>query len=228
MNIDTDTQYAFTRPIAAHMFTNYDGVLKVDGEVGNKKAYDPRTYIKAAEAGMAERVAEACEDLSERRDRAWASDRGGRAAVAGRTAMARRMSLARQPARPRAHPAARRPGRRRAGRGRRPGEGRRRPPDVQRGWATLAEAALADGAPVTAYAYARTGYHRGLDQLRRAAGRAPGPCPGRTSPTRVPARAGRAAPGAPRAIGELDEAERYVRRSWPTPIRPPPPRSGWA
>ena len=51
MNIDTDTQYAFTRPIAAHMFTNYDGVLKVDGEVGNKKAYDPRTYMKVAEAG---------------------------------------------------------------------------------------------------------------------------------------------------------------------------------
>src|ERR687889_665613 len=63
MNIDTDTQYAFTRPIAAHMFTNYDGVLKVDGEVGSKKAYDPRAWGKAAEAGMAKRVVEACEDL---------------------------------------------------------------------------------------------------------------------------------------------------------------------
>jgi fructose-bisphosphate aldolase class II len=63
MNVDTDTQYAFTRPAAAHMFTNYDGVLKVDGEVGNKKAYDPRAWGKAAEAGMAERVAEACESL---------------------------------------------------------------------------------------------------------------------------------------------------------------------
>jgi fructose-bisphosphate aldolase class II len=63
MNIDTDTQYAFTRPTASHMFTNYDGVLKVDGEVGNKKAYDPRTWGKLAEAGMAERVALACEDL---------------------------------------------------------------------------------------------------------------------------------------------------------------------
>ena len=51
MNVDTDTQYAFTRPIAAHMFTNYDGVLKVDGEVGVKKTYDPRTYMKIAEAG---------------------------------------------------------------------------------------------------------------------------------------------------------------------------------
>ena len=56
MNVDTDTQYAFTRPIAGHMFTNYDGVLKVDGEVGNKKAYDPRSYLKAAETGMAARV----------------------------------------------------------------------------------------------------------------------------------------------------------------------------
>ena len=63
MNVDTDTQYAFTRPIAGHMFANYDGVLKIDGEVGNKKTYDPRSYLKAAEAGMAARVVEACEDL---------------------------------------------------------------------------------------------------------------------------------------------------------------------
>jgi len=63
MNVDTDTQYAFTRPIVDHMFTNYSGVLKVDGEVGNKKQYDPRSYGKAAEAGMAARVVEACEDL---------------------------------------------------------------------------------------------------------------------------------------------------------------------
>jgi fructose-bisphosphate aldolase, class II len=63
MNVDTDTQYAFTRPVAGHMFTNYDGVLKVDGEVGNKKAYDPRSYLKKAEASMSERVVEACNDL---------------------------------------------------------------------------------------------------------------------------------------------------------------------
>jgi fructose-bisphosphate aldolase class II len=63
MNIDTDTQYAFTRPAAGHMFSNYDGVLKVDGEVGSKKAYDPRAWGKIAEAGMAKRVVEACEDL---------------------------------------------------------------------------------------------------------------------------------------------------------------------
>jgi fructose-bisphosphate aldolase class II len=63
MNIDTDTQYTFTRPIADHMFKNYDGVLKVDGEVGNKKQYDPRSYGKAAEAGMGARVTEACEHL---------------------------------------------------------------------------------------------------------------------------------------------------------------------
>jgi fructose-bisphosphate aldolase, class II len=63
MNIDTDTQYAFTRPIAGHMFTNYDGVLKVDGEVGNKKAYDPRSYMKVAETAMGARVTHACENL---------------------------------------------------------------------------------------------------------------------------------------------------------------------
>ncbi len=63
MNIDTDTQYAFTRPIVGHMFTNYDGVLKVDGEVGNKKAYDPRAYGKLAEESMAARIVEACNDL---------------------------------------------------------------------------------------------------------------------------------------------------------------------
>ena len=63
MNIDTDTQYAFTRPVVDHVMKNYDGVLKVDGEVGNKKAYDPRAWGKAAEAGMAARVAHACEDL---------------------------------------------------------------------------------------------------------------------------------------------------------------------
>ncbi|MGH3787517.1 MAG: class II fructose-bisphosphate aldolase [Pseudonocardiaceae bacterium] len=63
MNVDTDTQYAFTRPIAAHMFTNYNGVLKIDGDVGNKKVYDPRSYLKMAEQSMADRVTRACEDL---------------------------------------------------------------------------------------------------------------------------------------------------------------------
>jgi fructose-bisphosphate aldolase class II len=63
MNVDTDTQYAFTRPIADHFFKNYDGVLKIDGEVGNKKTYDPRAYLKAGEKAMAKRVKEACDDL---------------------------------------------------------------------------------------------------------------------------------------------------------------------
>ena len=63
MNIDTDTQYAFTRPVAGFMFENYDGVLKIDGEVGNKKMYDPRTWGKAAEGNMSARVVEACEAL---------------------------------------------------------------------------------------------------------------------------------------------------------------------
>jgi fructose-bisphosphate aldolase class II len=63
MNIDTDTQYAYSRPVADHFFKNYDGVLKVDGEVGNKKAYDPRAWGKQAEAGMAARIAEAATEL---------------------------------------------------------------------------------------------------------------------------------------------------------------------
>jgi fructose-bisphosphate aldolase class II len=63
MNIDTDLQYAFTRPIAAHMFQNFDGVLKVDGDVGNKKHYDPRAWGKIGEAGMSTRVVEAATEL---------------------------------------------------------------------------------------------------------------------------------------------------------------------
>ncbi len=63
MNVDTDTQYAFTRPVAGFMFTNYDGVLKIDGEVGRKKDYDPRAWGKAGEEGMSTRVVEACRDL---------------------------------------------------------------------------------------------------------------------------------------------------------------------
>src|SRR4029078_5799335 len=63
MNVDTDTQYAFTRLVAGDMFSNYDGLLKSDGEVGNKNTYDPRSYLKKAEASMTERVIEACRDL---------------------------------------------------------------------------------------------------------------------------------------------------------------------
>jgi fructose-bisphosphate aldolase class II len=63
MNIDTDTQYAFTRPIVDHMMKNYSGVLKIDGEVGDKKAYDPRGYLKKGEQGLCERMKVACEDL---------------------------------------------------------------------------------------------------------------------------------------------------------------------
>lgn len=60
MNVDTDNQYNFTRPIADHMLSNYEGVLKVDGEVGNKKVYDPRSYLKKAEVAMAAGVTDAC------------------------------------------------------------------------------------------------------------------------------------------------------------------------
>ena len=63
MNIDTDTQYAFTRPVVEHMFHNYDQVLKVEGEVGNKKLYDPRAWLKKGRASMAARISQACDDL---------------------------------------------------------------------------------------------------------------------------------------------------------------------
>ncbi|MFZ9089713.1 MAG: class II fructose-bisphosphate aldolase [Planctomycetaceae bacterium] len=63
MNIDTDTQYAFTRPVADFMLKNYDEVLMVDGEIGNKKKYDPRTYLKLAETGVATRLQRACDEL---------------------------------------------------------------------------------------------------------------------------------------------------------------------
>jgi fructose-bisphosphate aldolase class II len=63
MNIDTDTQYAFTRPIVTHMCQNIEGVLKVDGEVGDKKNYDPRSYLKKGELSLCERMKEACNDL---------------------------------------------------------------------------------------------------------------------------------------------------------------------
>lgn len=63
MNVDTDTQYAFTRPVATHIISNFEGVLKIDGEIGSKKHYDPRSYLKAGEEGMAARVAKACDDL---------------------------------------------------------------------------------------------------------------------------------------------------------------------
>jgi fructose-bisphosphate aldolase, class II len=63
MNIDTDTQYAFTRPVADFMFKNYAGVMKIDGEIGDKKSYDPRAYLKLGEAGVATRLGMACDDL---------------------------------------------------------------------------------------------------------------------------------------------------------------------
>jgi fructose-bisphosphate aldolase class II len=61
INIDSDIQYALTRAIADHVLVNYSGVLKIDGGVGEKKAYDPRAWGKRAETAMARRVTEACE-----------------------------------------------------------------------------------------------------------------------------------------------------------------------
>jgi fructose-bisphosphate aldolase class II len=63
MNIDTDTQYAFSRPIVTHMCENIEGMLKIDGEVGNKKCYDPRSYLKKAEQSLCDRMKQACDEL---------------------------------------------------------------------------------------------------------------------------------------------------------------------
>jgi len=63
MNIDTDTQYAYTRPVVDHMLTHYNQVLKIEGEVGNKNFYDPRVWCKKAETAMSERIEQACDDL---------------------------------------------------------------------------------------------------------------------------------------------------------------------
>lgn len=63
MNVDTDAQYHFTRAIADHMLVNYAGVMRIDGEMGDKKIYDPRAYLKKARASMAARVVQACKDL---------------------------------------------------------------------------------------------------------------------------------------------------------------------
>jgi fructose-bisphosphate aldolase class II len=63
MNIDTDTQYAFSRSVADTVLKNYDGFLKVDGEMGNKKIYDPRAWGKLAETAMAKRVIAATHQL---------------------------------------------------------------------------------------------------------------------------------------------------------------------
>ena len=63
MNVDTDTQYAYTRPIVDHIMKNYDQVLKVEQEVGNKKHYDPRAWMKKAEESMTNRIYQAISDL---------------------------------------------------------------------------------------------------------------------------------------------------------------------
>lgn len=63
MNIDTDTQYAFSKPIFLHMSKNIEGMLRIDGEVGNKKVYDPRAYLKLGEEGICKRLQIAASDL---------------------------------------------------------------------------------------------------------------------------------------------------------------------
>ena len=63
MNLDSDAQYAYTRAVADHMFVNYAGVVRADCGIGDKRAYDPRTWGRSAEQAMAARVVEACHQL---------------------------------------------------------------------------------------------------------------------------------------------------------------------
>jgi fructose-bisphosphate aldolase class II len=72
MNVDTDMQYAFTRAIAGHVLDHWQGVLQVDGQLADKRAFDPRAWGRAAEAGMAARVARACEDVGSAGRSLWA------------------------------------------------------------------------------------------------------------------------------------------------------------
>ena len=81
-------------------------------------------------------------------------------------------------------------------------------PDFSAGWAALAEQALAAGEPVAAYAYARTGYHRGLDQLRRAGWKGHGPVPWTHAPNQGFLRALAALAKSAQALGETEEYDR--------------------
>ena len=100
MNVDTDMQYAFTRPVAAHMFEHYEGVMRVDGGLGDKKAFDPRAWGRLGEASMAARVGQACSELgsagrslqgNRRRDPArWASISAGRRSRSSSSTTSRR------------------------------------------------------------------------------------------------------------------------------------------
>ena len=118
------------------------------------------------------------------------------------------MTLARQPARPRAHAPARRPRRRGARGGAEPAEVAAAHPTSSIAWAVLAERALAEGSTIAGYAYARTGYHRGLDQLRRSGWKGFGPVPWAHEPNQGFLRALARCNAPPAAIGETDEADR--------------------
>ena len=201
MNVDTDTQYAFTRPVADHMFKNYDGVLKIDGEVGSKKVYDPRSWGKAGEAGMAARVTHACEDL-------LSAGHSSATRLSQGTRMERQNLLGEPPATyllPNEEADAA------LAAGEAPEKVAARFPDYSAAWAALAERAYAQGNAVTAYAYARTGYHRGLDQLRRAGWKGHGPVPWEHEPNRGFLRSLHLLGTSAAAIGEDDEAERCAQ-----------------
>ena len=187
MNVDTDTQYAFTRPVAGHMFTNYDGVLKVDGDVGNKKAYDPRSWGKAGRGGhgrpRGRTPARTCSPPARAHLTVTGSANHGHPTTApnhGRPWNAK--TCWRGPPAPTHLPTD--PATELLSSGTDPAEVAARYPSSSAAWAALAERAYGQGEFVAAYAYARTGYHRGLDQLRRAGWRGNGPVPWEHEPNR--------------------------------------------
>ena len=190
MNVDTDTQYAFTRPVADHMLKNYDGVLKIDGEVGNKKAVRPARLGQGGRGRHGRPRRRGLPEPALRRPPADLSRGGG---PDERTRQPARADPTPRPSCPDdagiatpSSTAVRRPRQVAAA----------APDPAPLAWAVLAEQALADGAPVAAYAFARTGYHRGLDALRRSGWRGPwaGAVGARAQP-RLPAGARRARPG---------------------------------
>ena len=196
MNIDTDTQYAYTRPVVDHMFRNYDGVLKVDGEVGNKKLYDPRVWGASAEAGLAARVVEAAQQLGlHRQDLLAMSDEFRKNLMGPEPTLLPAESEIYQ------HLAL----------GQEAVDLVAKHPTSSLLWAILAEEAWDEGRTIDSYAYSRVGYHRGLDSLRRNGWRGVGPIPWEHEPNRGFLRSLYSLGRASAAIGEAEEPERIEK-----------------
>ena len=266
MNVDTDTQYAFTRPVVEHMFKNYDGVLKIDGEVGNKKAYDPRAWGKRPRPVWppgSSRPARPCDPRAPpstdhlplhapaatlRGARCTAVTlrgllcvggdvRGLRTSPSDRDVGGRRRGEVHDGCGVGAEVGAQRGGcaqrhdvgmthpnllggtpptllpddagpRQALEAGADPADVAAAHPAASLPWAALAERALDAGRTIEGYAYARVGYHRGLDALRKAGWRGQGPVPWSHRPNRGFLRALSSLGRAAGLIGEDAEQQR--------------------